>query len=345
MLSKFQIYYRPRKHPRRPNSLRVGNLACHRHCGRGVSFSWRHTAVLCLLIAASAPLLLAASGQPRMAGSQGRRRLEKKAAEEGRGLAEDDHDEVVVDETGRVAFDGQLDFGFCSHSRALKVREPAARALVADCEAAFVEGGVSFWVGAHAAARCGLEELALLIFRHHTRHAAFDSRRSGVEWWIQVRRGGSEGARATRSQVEGASIGLHWDKDEDLVDLQGLNIHPHISTVTYLTGHGAPTLVCEQRCPVSYAEVPDAFGDIPQAWLSYPLPGKHISFDGGLLHGAPNVLAPLQPHGVRITFLANVWLNYHPSGIQVALLVCARAHTHVCEGVRASSPSVRQRLE
>ena len=294
----------------------------------------RHTAVLALLIAASAPLVLAASGQPEMAGSQVRRRVAPPAAVAGRGSpvaeaeAEDDveEDEVVMDEAGRVAFDGHLDFGFCSHSRALKVREPAARALVADCEAAFVEGGVSFWVGAQAAARCGLEELALLIFRHHTRHAAFDSRRSGVEWWVQVRRG-DDGARATRSRAACASIGLHWDKDEDLVDLQGLNIHPHISTVTYLTGHGAPTLVCEQRCPVSYAEVPDAFGDIPQAWISYPLAGKHISFDGGLLHGAPNELSPLQPHAVRITFLANVWLNYHPSGIQVAL-VCA--HTHAC---------------
>ena len=101
------------------------------------------------------------------------------------------------------------------------------------------------------------------------------------------------------------------------VDLQGINIHPHISTVTYLTGDGAPTLVCEQRSPVSYDQVPDAFGPIPQAWLSYPLAGKHMSFDGGLLHGAPNALAPLQSANMRVTFLANVWLNYHPAGLEV----------------------------
>jgi len=136
--------------------------------------------------------------------------------------AETDSDEetLVMDAHGRVAFDGRLDFDFRSYSGALRVQGLAGRAsaeaLVADCEAAFVEGGVSFWVSAHAAARCGLEELALLIFRHHTRHAAFDPQRSGVEWWVQVRRGDG-GARATRSQAAGASIGMHWDKDEDLV--------------------------------------------------------------------------------------------------------------------------------
>ena len=48
------------------------------------------------------------------------------------------------------------------------------------------------------------------------------------------------------------TIGLHWDKDEDLVDNQGLNVHPHISTVTYLSDWGSPTLILEKKTPVQY---------------------------------------------------------------------------------------------
>jgi len=101
------------------------------------------------------------------------------------------------------------------------------------------------------------------------------------------------------------------------VDEQGLNIHPHTSTVTYLTSVGAPTLVLDKRCPVEYDAVPEVFGAIPQAWLSYPLARKHMSFDARLLHGAPHVLGPLRDSEERVTFLANIWLNYHPSGLQV----------------------------
>ena len=55
------------------------------------------------------------------------------------------------------------------------------------------------------------------------------------------------GARALRSRAARLSIGMHWDKDEDLVDQQGINIHPHLSTVTYLSDAGAPTLVSKWR--------------------------------------------------------------------------------------------------
>lgn len=96
-----------------------------------------------------------------------------------------------------------------------------------------------------------------------------------------------------------------------------MNIHPHTSTVTYLTSVGAPTLVLDKRCPVEYDAVPEVFGAIPQAWLSYPLARKHMSFDARLLHGAPHVLGPLRGSEERVTFLANIWLNYHPSGLQV----------------------------
>ena len=53
-----------------------------------------------------------------------------------------------------------------------------------------------------------------------------------------------------------------------------------------------------------------------------------MCFDGALLHGAPHGLIPVRSHAQdqldrynsngsaeRITFLANIWLNYHPAGL------------------------------
>jgi hypothetical protein len=272
----------------------------------------------------------AATMSPRAQPAPNKRRKLERQEQEGRaqdheglgsGYEDEDTDEVTMDANGRIAFGGRLDFGFRAYASALQMQGPQARAsgmLLADCHAAFVHGGVSFWVGAGQKARCGLEELALTIFKHHTGTAKFDPHKSGVEWWVQVRRKDA-GTRVLRSSAAIQSIGMHWDKDEDLVDEQGINIHPHISTVTYLTTSGAPTLVLNQRCPVEYDAVPEVFGEVSEGWLSFPLAGKHMSFDGQLLHGAPHQLAPppVQQAEVRVTFLANVWLNYHPSGLEV----------------------------
>ena len=91
------------------------------------------------------------------------------------------------------------------------------------------------------------------------------------------------------------------------------------------------------------------YGDTDVVYLSYPRPGKHISFDGRWLHGAPSSLEPdsdsdddddddgddeeeaeedrgsssnkrqrtdppIAPTTRRITFLVNVWLNHQPLG-------------------------------
>jgi hypothetical protein len=76
-----------------------------------------------------------------------------------------------------------------------------------------------------------------------------------------------------------------------------------ISTVTYLTPHGSPTIVLDCTADTQYAKVKRH--EINRAWVSFPRPLKHMSFDGRLLHGAPALL-PLQPDAVRVTFLANV---------------------------------------
>lgn len=74
-----------------------------------------------------------------------------------------------------------------------------------------------------------------------------DSACSGAEWWIQIREEGYH-----------ADLGMpfHWDKDEQLRDTTGVTKFPEVSTVTYLTEHGAPTLVLEVRtgsCALAFA--------------------------------------------------------------------------------------------
>ena len=66
------------------------------------------------------------------------------------------------------------------------------------------------------------------------------------------------------------------------------------------------------------------------AAVSYPVVGKHIAFNGRLLHGCPNCAAPPpaagQPAGPRISLLVNVWLNHVPVGL--AELRRARSRMH-----------------
>ena len=113
-------------------------------------------------------------------------------------------------------------------------------------------------------------------------------------------------------------------QDEDLVDTQGLIVTPRVSTVTYLTDSGAPTVVLERETPIASGgdTIPDGtaggaplYGPISRASVSYPVRGKHFSFDGRWLHGA---LASLRAEdgGRRLTFLTNVWLGHKPVGIE-----------------------------
>jgi hypothetical protein len=59
-----------------------------------------------------------------------------------------------------------------------------------------------------------------------------------------------------------ACAATRWDKDEDLVDDYGVNVHPAISTVTYLTDCGAPTLVLNHRAPMMYEDLDGFRGQV-----------------------------------------------------------------------------------
>ena len=139
----------------------------------------------------------------------------------------------------------------------------------------------SFWLAAGAKPRFALERMARTIFDLHTAGLStpYDAKTSGAEWWVHFR----------GPQVEdGEAIGFHWDRDETYADVTKQNVHPHVATVTYLSDHGAPTMILEQ--------LPIAKGtcSIPKAYLSHPKLGKHVSFDGRMLHGVPPEL--MAPH-------------------------------------------------
>lgn len=235
--------------------------------------------------------------------------------------------------------------------------EPPAHAtideLVRDCLLVDspLADGATFWLGADAAdaPRCALEELAAAIFQLHTRDCDdFDAETSGAEWWVQSRPG----------------LSCHWDKDEELRVAAGLFVHPQVSTVTYLTAGAAqaPTLVFEGMTVPSLArQGHDNPADLPAApectavCASYPEVGKHVAFDGRLLHGVLREMAEPDGDAVegagagassRVTFLVNVWLNHRPKGVRPlpeGLISSLRRPTSMPPATaRASSSTVAQ---
>jgi hypothetical protein len=203
--------------------------------------------------------------------------------------------------------------------------------LLFDCEIA--DSGLmprTFWLAATDAPRCTLEQFARDIFVHHTAplvsqqgQQSFDLTRSGAEWWVQIRPSPDKtGKYAMHGDPtdpnEEQGVCFHWDKDEELRTICGGStyVHPHWSTVTYLTGNGAPTLILEE-CRVDNltgAWKDDGAATKKQAVVSWPDQWKHLSFDGRWLHAVPGdlAIASATPDQRRYTFLVNIWLNHIP---------------------------------
>ncbi|GMH55409.1 hypothetical protein TrRE_jg11814 [Triparma retinervis] len=115
----------------------------------------------------------------------------------------------------------------------------------------------------------------------------------GAEWWIQAR-GSKEG------------IGFHYDKDEAYASLQMRMSFPVLSTITYLTDVGAPTLILNQTSldgSVEYPEVPS------EGFLSYPKKNRHVIFRGDLNHGVSKTLSLDEEGSERVTLLVNWWIS------------------------------------
>jgi hypothetical protein len=83
--------------------------------------------------------------------------------------------------------------------------------------------------------------------------------------------------------------------------------YPEVSTVTYLTRTGAPTLILNQTTPDGNREVPE----IPvEGRLVYPVPNKHLAFRGNLQHGvAGSMSVTAGASNKRRTLLVNWWTD------------------------------------
>jgi hypothetical protein len=199
--------------------------------------------------------------------------------------------------------------------------------------------------------RCALEALALNIFQEHTKDlpkGSFLLEQSGAEWWTLVLDAEPPKLDAEDNE-DHDEVGMHFDADYGLEDqAPGLLLHPRVATITYLSNVGAPTLVLDRKSPPPN-EAAKLAGEIRRGWLSGPRLGKHVAFDGSLLHGAPATFFPgvaslesldeppnkkrrlesgakdvasalEEPRATddrrvesqRITFLVNVWLNHCP---------------------------------
>ena len=161
---------------------------------------------------------------------------------------------------------------------------------------------------------CELEIFALEIFQRHTTKLNMAvTKHSGAEWWVQVKQPSQS---YSKKQMLGnySPVDLHYDKDEAMAATFGLGYFPSLSTVTYLTTSTSanPTLIF----PQTYHDPQDRL--IDQVIISRSKNGKHIVFDGRLLHGAPKLNLTAAPDNAisqshsRVTFLVNIWLYGKP---------------------------------
>eukprot|EP00597_Dinobryon_sp_UTEXLB2267_P001096 CAMPEP_0170070370 /NCGR_PEP_ID=MMETSP0019_2-20121128/8686_1 /TAXON_ID=98059 /ORGANISM="Dinobryon sp., Strain UTEXLB2267" /LENGTH=363 /DNA_ID=CAMNT_0010278629 /DNA_START=356 /DNA_END=1447 /DNA_ORIENTATION=+ len=193
----------------------------------------------------------------------------------------------------------------------------------------------TFWISHNQSPRCALESIAKQIYDFHTSSASqFDHLTSGLEWWVQLK--DPKQTTDEYQSTSSAGIDLHYDKDEELASTFGIGIFPQISTITYLSEppNGtenvfAPTIIVDVNHSIPLET------SIRKCFVSHPRVGKHLAFDGSLLHGAPSVLSHVlkdNEHNsfnetnysssssssssdssqFRVTLLVNIWLNYHP---------------------------------
>lgn len=198
--------------------------------------------------------------------------------------------------------------------------------------------GTTYFLPAVMKPRCALEAMVAAIFQLHTEgldEGVMTAGQSGAEWWTLVldedaddgKSGAQQGVtEGDDDEDEGDEVGLHFDADYGLEDqAPNLLLHPRLATVTYLSDFGAPTIVFDRRSPppddVNKSKLA---GDIRRGWLSNPAIGKHVCFDGRLLHGAPATFFAPRPDSDaspakkakvdrrRITLLVNIWINHCP---------------------------------
>lgn len=202
------------------------------------------------------------------------------------------------------------------HPTWLPVLARAARAVYSRDE------DTTFWISASATPRGILESFALHTLRSHVKASGYlpDQITSsipgrsgkpllGAEWWIQQR----------VESAEKKGIEWHCDEDIDLAERKGVSLSPALATVTYLTSYGAPLILLSAPTFRQYSDGSESslegLGNLSnEVYVSHPVAGKHLAFDGRLLHGVPTDDRIHHRAGERLSLMVNVWVGRQPSG-------------------------------
>jgi hypothetical protein len=206
---------------------------------------------------------------------------------------------------------------FVSFDRALQISQHTHKdSIIKDCETVFTartkddgeaySAGQTYFVPCHMKPRCALEAMALQIFKFHTKHllaGTYNPEQSGAEWWTLVldshppsrlpEEDENDDDDNNSDEEEDDDVGMHFDADYGLeAQVSNMMVHPRLATVTYLSDVGVPTLILNQKSPTEGKGGQELEGMVNKGWLSAPHQGKHIAFDGRLLHGAPGYIFP-----------------------------------------------------
>lgn len=191
----------------------------------------------------------------------------------------------------------------------------------------------SFWIEKNMKPRCLLEKFALECGKFHC-----DNNFIGVEYWVQYRTGDIH-SQDTKNGLE-----FHFDKDEILMESNDIWKHPYCSTVTYLDNNdennnenenksnlwGAPIIIFNTKSiethpylkPRNYLnrELDLSKMSPNKGWICYPCPGRHVRFNGNMLHGVPSELNTILYHNEngnyqRLALAVNIWKKEKPTGV------------------------------
>ena len=98
------------------------------------------------------------------------------------------------------------------------------------------------------------------------------------EWWVHQRAAG-----------RGFGHELHYDLEEQTMEVSGRILHPTVSSVAYLSDGGDPTIVLDET-------IDDPLG-ASKAYCAHPECGAFLTFRGDLLHGVlPGPFARAEGH-------------------------------------------------
>jgi len=183
------------------------------------------------------------------------------------------------------------------------INTESLQTLAQDAVESTRHGNGWLWISAKDEARCTLEHFAQEVFRFHTGGDTAVAETGGVEFKVEVRRHESEAEAEDRNE-HAKDFDFHQD---------GTNTHPALCSVTFLSGCGAPIVVFDTRA----SDLGRREGPPRRGYVSYPVPGKHVSFLGDLIAGTPDELSAERLVGAktdepRVAIRVNIWPNGQP---------------------------------